>query len=446
MNESRRKFIKTCGLSLGSNLLFPSLNIFANTIETNSDYRALVCVFLYGGNDGNNMIIPVDQYADYYDVRSSVQNLNIAKSELLPIKAPSHNNLTFGLHPNLPELQKLYTSGKLAILCNTGPLVQNISRQDYLNGLHIPDQLFSHSSQQTEWQSASTSSIDPFFNSGWGGRVADSLLVEKLTNKLPVVMTFSGNSLFIKGQITNAFEPGNRLAGISTVNSNKTYSALRTLLDQSNVPTLSKAVNDKIVSAVDNSLFYNSAINSIHSFNTQFPVGSLSSQLFNVAKTIAIRSSLSSQKQIFFVSLNGFDTHINQLTQQANLLKQLSQSLAAFYSVLDEMGVSNNVLTFTMSDFGRTFQPNTNGGSDHGWGNHHLILGGSVKGGDFYGRFPSLKLSGNNDSGDQGRWIPTTSVDQYAATLTNWLGINDNKLFNIFPGLKNFTNSILEFI
>ena len=172
----------------------------------------------------------------------------------------------------------------------------------------------------------------------------------------------------------------------------------------------------------------------------------MSTQLLNVAKTIAIRSGLSSQKQIFFVSLNGFDTHTNQLSQQASLLKQLSQSLFAFYSALDELGMTNNVVTFTMSDFARTFQPNVNGGSDHGWGNHQLILGGNVKGGDFYGQFPNLKLAGINDSGNQGRWIPTTSVDQYAATLSSWFGISDSRIQSIFPNLKNFTADNLGFL
>jgi len=439
MTISRRDFLRIFGETIAYSLLLPSVNVSAAATNHSNDYKALVCIFLYGGNDGNNMIIPYDQYEDYASVRNTAQNLNIQKSSLLPIKAPSHNNLNFGFHPSMSELQSLYTSGKLAVLCNTGPLNKLIDRQQYLIGTDFPEQLFSHSSQQAEWQSATTSLLDPLANTGWGGRISDTLQTYKLSNKLPVITSFSGNALFNNGQITKPFEPGNRLAGINSSASDSRYRAFRSLLEATGLPTISQAINNKLITAIDNSELYNTAISSSASFKTVFPSGLLATQLLNVAKTIAVRSKLSSQKQIFFVSLNGFDTHTNQLTQQASLLRQISQSMAAFYSAMNELGVENNVTSFTMSDFARTFQPNANGGSDHGWGNHHLILGGAVKGGDFYGKFPSLALAGADDSGNQGRWIPSTSVEQYAGILTGWLGITEKEILRIFPKLSEFS-------
>ena len=460
MNQSRRNFLKNTGYVLGSSALLPSFKSLAAASSllsppAGNNYQALVCIFLYGGNDGNNMLIPYDAYADYSAVRGTTAQLNIAKSDLLPIKSASQGNQMFGLHPDMPELQSLYQAGKLAVLANVGTLVQPITRQQYLSGvMPTPDQLFSHADQQNQWQTASTYSNDPLALSGWGGRTADYLIGANSNATLPMMITFAGNDPFTLGIQSQPFAPGNSLAGFPAVQSTSLrYQALRAILADTSTSKLAVAANSIVASAIDNSNVYAQALVSAPQINTVFPNTDLGNQLLGVAQTIAMRNTLGGQKQIFFVSMGGFDTHTDQLARQGSaartaddLLLQLSQAIGAFYQATVELQVANNVTTFTLSDFARTFLPAAGGGSDHAWGNHHFIVGGSVLGGDIYGKFPTLKLGGPDDASSEGRWIPTSSSEQYAATLTAWFGLNAGELATNFPNLNNFSTNNLGFM
>jgi uncharacterized protein (DUF1501 family) len=457
---SRRNFLKHTGCALSAAAMLTSFKTLAATPSLDyvasaaGGYRALVCVFLYGGNDGNNMVIPYDNYAAYSAVRGTTAQLNIPRSDLLPVKAASQSGQQFGLHPDLPELQQLYQSQKLAVLCNVGTLAQPLTRQQYRQGSPRPSQLFSHSDQQMQWQASVTSANDPLALYGWGGRVADDLAPAFTGGSLPLLITPGGNALFTLGRDTQPFQPGATLAGFpNPPSSSARYVALRQILSFASASTLPGAANHAVSSAIGYSDALNAALNPPSTLATVFPSTSLGNQLSQVAQIIAARGALKSQRQIFFVSLNGFDTHTNQLSTQGSfargtgdLLLQLSQALAAFYNATVELGVAEQVTSFTLSDFGRTFQPTGGGGSDHAWGSHHFILGGGVRGGDFYGQFPQLQLAGPDDEGSEGRWIPSTSVDQYAATLAAWLGLEPGKVAAVFPNIARFPSSDLGFM
>ena len=458
MKQSRRDFLKNTGYALSASALMASFKTLGATSTVLSsavtnNYQALVCVFLYGGNDGNNMLIPYDGYADYNTVRTTTAQLNIPKSDLLQIKAASQGNQMFGLHPDMPELQAIYQAGKMAVLSNVGTLVQPLTRKQYLSGGLVPNQLFSHADQQNQCQTASTYTNDTLSLSGWGGRTLDYLSSINSASKLPGMITFSGNAPFTLGVQSSPFAPGNNIAGFPSVKTNDSrYKAFRAILAGANSSALISSANNIVASAIDNSDVI-AALNVTAKINTVFPNTSLGNQLLNVAKAISMRQAVGAQRQIFFVSLGGFDTHTNQLATQgsparasSDLLLQLSQALSAFYQATNELQVANNVTTFTLSDFARTFLPSAGGGSDHAWGNHHLILGGAVLGGDIYGKFPSLKLGGPDDASNEGRWIPSTSIEQYAATLTSWFGLNNAQLATNFPNLNKFSTNNIGFM
>ena len=460
MEQSRREFLKNTGYTLSASALLSSFKSWGAASDLLApaavgNYQALVCIFLYGGNDGNNMLIPYDAYTDYNAVRATTDQLNIPKSDLLQIKAASQGNQVFGLHPGMPELQALYQAGKLALLANVGTLVQPITRQEYLSRIApLPYQLLSHDDQQNQWQTASVYANDPLTLSGWGGRTADYLGSLNSNSKLPMMITFGGNQPFTQGVTSRPFEPGNNLVGFpSDKSTSSRYRALRAIQAEKNPLTLVNAANQMFGSAIDASDFYSAALTPAPTINTAFPDTHIGRQLLKVAKTIAVRQALGAQRQIFFVSVGGFDTHTDQLAAQGSparrpgdLLLQLSQAIGAFYDSTIELGVGQDVTSFTLSDFGRTFKPASGAGSDHAWGNHHMIVGGSVKGGDIYGKFPTLKLEGPDDASNEGRWIPTTSVDQYAATLTSWFGLSTSDLAASFPNLRNFAAPNLGFM
>lgn len=412
------------------------------------DYKALVCVFLFGGNDGNNTVIPIstpksnanNSYANYATGRGG---LALAQGSLNMINTSQGDQ--YGLHPSLTEIASLYNNKKnVAIVANVGTLVGPLTQQQYLQHTKaIPVNLFSHLDQQTEWQS---SLAQGFASTGWGGRLADAMQSCN-TGKVPILISVGGNTLFATGAQTNpaTVTPGQTLGlqGFSTsAAATARLTALNNLLNFDNGLSLVHAANAVAGSGISQANAINQALAGVKTFATVFPNTSLGQQMLQIAKIISVRVSLGMSRQIFFAYLGGFDTHDKELTDQATGLQTVSQALNAFYNATVEMGVNQNVVTFTESDFGRTFQPSGGStlGTDHAWGSHHFIVGDAVKGGDLYGSFPTQALRGPDDATSRGVWIPQTSLDQYGATLANWFGVDSAKLSQVFPNLANFTS------
>jgi len=411
-----------------------------------TDYKAMVCIFMFGGNDANNMVVPVDsRYAGYQQARA---NLALPQGQLLPLQTGSQAN--YGLHPNMPELQALFNNQKnLAILANVGTLVQPTSQQAYQSYQNLPENLYSHSDQQDQWQSAQLVGTP---NAGWAGKVADSVQSSLNSSaQFPPILSISGNTIFCTGDTTRPFtmNPGQTpgLQGFdSSAAAQARFLATQQLLTFDNGLSLVQSANSVTGSAVQYGIVLADALKNIPTLQTKFPDTYLAAQLQQVAQVIAARSALGMGRQIFFCSYGGFDTHSDQLTQHVQLMSQLSQGMSAFYQATQELGVANQVTTFTLSEFSRTFEPGTNGGTDHAWGSHQVILGDAVKGNALYGTFPTLALGGPDDADQNGRWIPTTALDQYAATLASWFGVSDANLPTIFPNLNNFPTSKLGFM
>jgi uncharacterized protein (DUF1501 family) len=443
---SRRALIRAGAATVGTLALRP-FGLLPALAQSAANYRALVCVFLYGGNDSNNTIVPMDDtnFQAYTSIRGG---LALTPNELTPT-VYSVSNAPYAFHGKLPELAALFSSQELAVLANTGSLVQPLTRTQYQSAqAPVPLNLFSHSDQQLQWQTSIAQGNSP---TGWAGRVADYLAAQKAnSSSFPAFLSVAGNSLEGLGASTQpvAIAPGKSLS-LNGVNnsaaSQARLNALTSLLTADNGLSLVQAANNTMANSIADAAALESALAKTSPLKTLFPTTSLGSQLQQVAQIIQVQSYLGMSRQIFFCSLGGFDTHAGELEAHNNLYPQLSQALAAFYDATQEMGMAENVTTFTESDFSRTFQPTTSDGSDHAWGSHHLILGGAVKGGQIYGQFPAFELSGPNDADVRGRWIPTTSIDQYGATLCSWFGIPDSALATVFPNFANFGSQKLAF-
>ena len=445
MRGNRRSFIKYASLAAAGNALglrpFGALNALA---QSSPGYKALVCVFLFGGNDANNTLIPFDTtgYGNYSALRG---DLALAQNTLLPL-TPAPN---FALNPNLPDIQTLFNNKNAAFVANVGTLIQPLTRTQYLAGATAPINLFSHPDQQLEWQNAAQSAVTP---TGWAGRMADSLAT--LYNQgasIPMITSVAGDTLFCNGNATSpvSVSPGNIGAASCSEGSECTarQASAQALLTLDSGLSLIQADDSITTNAYAYAKTLSDAVQSIAPLQTVFPANnSLAAQLKQIAQIIQVRSALGVQRQIFFASLGNFDTHANQLTLQNALLAQISPALAAFYNATIELSVSSEVTTFTMSDFSRTFQPNSNLGSDHAWGSHHIVIGGAVNGGQIYGTYPTLALAGPDDSGSNGRWVPSTASSQYAATLAQWFGVPVADLPTVLPSIGNFATNNLGFV
>ncbi len=406
-----------------------------------------MCVFLFGGNDGNNMVIPISTpramptiptpntqrcAGDWRCRRPSLNSINTSKGD------------EYGLHPGLVELANLYNTKKnVAVLTNVGSLVTPLTQTDYLKQTKaIPLNLFSHLDQQTELQ---TSVAQGFAATGWGGRLADAMQGCNATG-FPTIVSVGGNALFATGSQTNpATVTAGQVLGLQGFSTSAApqarLTALQNLLSFDNGLTLVQASNAIASNGVNQATTLNQALAGGTALTTVFPNTSLGTQMAQIAKIINVRAALGVNRQIFFAYLGGFDTHDLELNDQGTGLAAVSQALNAFYNATVEMGVNQNVVTFTESDFGRTLQPSGGStlGTDHAWGSHHFIMGDAVKGGDVYGTFPTQVLQGPDDANNRGVWIPTTSIDQYGATLANWFGVDPTKLGTVFPNLVNFS-------
>jgi uncharacterized protein (DUF1501 family) len=455
----------------------------AAVAQTNiTDYKALVCIFLQGGNDSNNMIIPTiqSQYNNYAAIRTPV--LAIPQSAILPVTSLDPDGNTYGLHPSCPELQTLFGEGKLAFLFNTGTLVYPITRAQYLAGsISTPPQLFSHADQQTQWQ---TSVPDQPPTSGWGGRCADLLNAVQPNAPISLMVTLAGANTFEIGNIVAQYSVSTSgavsLSLPTTPSGGANTNRLPTLLNILGLPYTNlqaQAYANVAEQAINTGALLNNAISNTAAatfWTNSFPVkitppeggaaftSTLSPQLEMVARLIAAGSTpvanggFGMKRQIFFCQIGGYDLHTGQtdyssnspnnvlIGAHTNLLAELSQSMYAFQRAMEQLGLSQKVTAFTASDFGRTF-PSNGQGSDHGWGSHHLILGGAVKGQQTYGQFPVLTVNGPNDT-NTGRWIPTTAIDQYFATIATWFGVDNNNLTTVFPNIGRFSTNNLGFI
>lgn len=449
--HSRRDFLRLACCSAATASIVGGLSKFglvSALAQGTTDYKALVCIFLFGGNDSNNMIIPYDAagYTNYQTIRA---NLALSKGALLPLQVGGQAN--FALHPNLSELQGLFNTQKsLAVLTNVGTLVQPTTRQNYQKYQNLPQNLFSHSDQQDQWQTTQLAGLP---NAGWAGKVADKITpVYNNSAQFPPILSVAGSTIFCTGDTTRPFtmSPGSTpgAQGFDTSAAGQArLLAVQQLLTLDSGISLVEASSTVTNQSIQQGLVLSGALKNIATLQTVFPSkNGLANQLKQVAQVISARSALGVGRQIFFCSLGGFDTHSDELNSHVGLYSQLSPAMAAFYQATQELGVANNVTTFTLSEFNRTFQPGSNGGTDHAWGGHQFMMGGAVKGNQVYGQFPSLALGSADDTGSNGRWIPSTSVDQYAATLASWFGVSAADLPSIFPNLANFPTSNLGFL
>ena len=472
MATTRRDFLRSSACALGGMALASSIDTFgivhALTPQAASDYKALVCVFLNGGNDGNNMLVSLDQYTGpggslvegYSNVRFA-SGLAIPQGDLLAISPASGGS--YGLHPNMAGMRDLFNQGKLAILCNNGPLVEPLTRTTFQNGTgKKPLQLFSHSDQVGLFQTAIANSVS---QTGWAGRLSDKVNGLNGSATFPSNVSIAGVNLILTGVDTRQLAVADSntslanvlqliMSGTSSEQASRlvAFNELRTLDNQFK---LVKAASDTRSSSIQTDI----ALSSVSpTLATVFPNTSLGRQLRQVALLIKActdpTAGINMKRQIFFTQIGGFDTHSAEIGGQGNLLTQVSQAISAFYAATLELGVQDKVVTFTMSDFGRTFQPAGTGvnavGTDHAWGNHQLIVGGQVLGRTLYGPYPTLRLGGPDDtdggSNPRGRWIPTTSVEQYAATLATWYGLSTADLPAVFPLINRFATPNLGFM
>jgi uncharacterized protein (DUF1501 family) len=439
--RSRREFLRDAIRSVSAVGALGGLAKFGemNAMASGSGYQALVCIYLAGGNDGHNTVVPISTAQQAYSVYQNARGaLGIAQNSLLPINSGSD---VYGLHPELPEIQGLYQAGVAAVLANVGMLVQPITRAVYNtnNSSILPNALFSHSDQASQWQSSIPTGLG---NTGWGGRMADLLESSNAGATFPAMTSTNGSSLFLTGQQSFAANVPTGSATPLNFGNPARQAGWQQLLTFDNGLQLVQAAN----STTGRGQSYATALSGAlagATLATQFPAGNpLAAQLQTVARIVKVRSTLGLSRQIFYCELGGFDTHGGQLAIQSALLQQLSQAVLAFYHATQELGVDQSVTTFTASEFGRTLTPNSSG-TDHAWGNHHFVIGTGVKGGQFFGQFPSLTLGGDSDAYNTGTLIPTSSVDQYGATLAQWFGVGAASVPTIFPNIANFPTANL---
>jgi len=465
-HQSRRQFLRTASMaSMAGFYVSPFLlelnSLAAMAQGTTSDYRALVCVYLQGGNDGHGTVIATDpsSFAAFTQARSGAPGLAYPMSELLPITPKTQQSgRTFALNPNLAGVQNLFNAGRAAIVANTGTLITPATKaQVRANSVPLPDSLFSHFDQTAAWQ-AIASNLGSGERVGWGGAVADAVEAMNMnSNAMFTCISTSGNALFLAGQssfqlnVTSAgpvpiyglaqppFGPSsaaNPLNSILTADETNLFAKEYEVVIKRSMQAqtmLAGAMAPAGQGGVANPPQYLDPMTNTLANNP------LAGSLQTVARIIAGRASLGVTRQIFYVQLGSFDTHDGQAQTHAKLLTQLGAAFEYFDGLMVNMGLSNNVTSFTISDFGRTLTCNSDG-TDHGWGSHHFVVGGAVQGQDMYGQYPVVGVDQANDVG-AGRLIPTTSVEQYAGTLARWFGLSDGQIRTVFPNFGNFGSS-----
>lgn len=458
-NASRREFLKTASaLSVAGSATPWAINLAAISAAAAqtvpNDYKALVCVFMYGGNDHSNTIVPYDN-AGYQQYAQSRTNLALAQANLLPLAAPANASLTGrqvamraemgqAFNGSQPSLKALYDAGRAAVIANVGTLrVPTTLAQYRARSVPLPPSLFSHNDQQVNWQAAPTAREGTRI--GWGGLIGD-LFASANQYQNFTCMSASGSTVLLSGRSTVQMQIGNNgavqinaLTSATLFGAQNVSNALRTIVTADRGHTFEKDYNAINRRAVEAAAALNAALANVN-LTTPFPTTGLGNQLRNVARIIAARAALGARRQVFHVSIGGFDQHSGLVNGHGPLWSTISQAVGAFYAATVEMGIADKVTLFTASDFGRTL--NSNGdGSDHGWGAHHLVVGGAVRGGDVYGTFPTVVLGGPEDVG-RGNLLPSIAVVQYAATLATWFGVSPTDLPLVVPGIENFSPNL----
>lgn len=453
MNTSRRAFLKQGSTLIAAGVVSPIAINLATISEasasTAADYKAIVCIFMRGGNDNYNSLVPYDNasYATYQTLRPilAYAKSNLAATVLTPRNVPVDRNgipHQYALSPSLAPLKSIFDAQRMAIMLNVGTLRQPTTKTQFTNrSVPLPPRLFSHNDQESIWQSLAPEGAP----SGWGGRMGD--LFEAGNGKAVFTcVNVSENTVFPSGKKVTQYQVSAGgvapLYGLNYLYGSMACSqALQTLMTQARSHLFENEHNIVTTRALSAGTDLSEALAASQKINTPFPVDNkLGDQLKFVAQMIASADTLTVKRQVFFVSLGGFDHHDGLLTKQPGLLKQVADAMKAFYDATVELGVANQVTSFTASDFGRSLVGN-NDGSDHGWGSAHFIMGGAVLGGNYYGTPPIVANNGLDDVGE-GRLLPTISVDQYAATIGKWLGVTDSQLLDLLPNLKNFDASV----
>jgi uncharacterized protein (DUF1501 family) len=414
----------------------------------NHDFRALVCLFLNGGNDTNNVIVPRDTsaYNAYATARGA---LAVNRDTLLDINPLSGDGRSWGMHPSLASVRDLFVGGQMAVLANVGTLLYPTTREQYRAGtVPVPPQLFSHSDQSVQWQS---SVADQAFQTGWGGRLADLTNAFNENNQISMNITLDGKNSFQVGrdivQYAVRSEGPLNLWWHDYDGDNSLEARLSAMRDVQGIEhenLMRTAFGQATDRAMENSDLLGGILDAAAPLQTTFPDTDLGGQLGMIARLIGVREQLGLKRQVFFARLGGWDLHDSQVGAHEELLSELSDAMKAFHDATVELQVPNDVTTFTASDFGRTLVTNGDG-SDHGWGSHHFVMGGAVRGGEFYGNMPDLSVGGPDDT-NNGRWIPTVSVDEYNATLAKWFGVSDSDLPVILPNIGRFAQPDLGFM
>jgi uncharacterized protein (DUF1501 family) len=416
----------------------------ADVLAPGSPYKALVCVFLYGGNDANNTVIPRESAA-HAKYASSRTVLTLPQAEVLALNTLNDDGLQLGLHPSMTGLRDLYNAQKAALMVNVGTLIAPVTMSDYRNRTAaIPENLFSHSDQQVQWQTSASSMNAAYSQTGWGARMAEALVGAQQRTSVSMLVSLSGTNFFQVGKTMLPFRPGPggspvfRLGQGSTAQDVSRYTAFRNVLNAEYANLMEDAFADLSNKSIIEADTINAALAGTSNFPT-IPTTGLGEQLRTVAKMIQAQGPLGITRQIFFVATGGFDTHGPQLGTHAGLLGGVSSAMKGFQDALETINMGDSVTSFTASDFNRTYDSNGRG-SDHGWGGHHLLMGGAVNGRRVYGAFPDpdINLAGHPLNTGRGNWIPTTSVDQYAATMAKWFGLSNSQIRDVFPNIMNF--------
>lgn len=452
---TRRSFLAqgACAAVGSASLLSTMLNlrqVNAAASAGATDYKALICLFLYGGNDAANLLMPVDN-ENYSLYTVGRQNLAIPQNAILPLNVNDASGKSMGLHPSLGGVRQLFSQGDCALVSNVGTLLAPVTLQDFQNrSSALPPNLFSHNDQQALWQTSVPENAAAYEATGWGGRIADLLSSIYNDESVSMSISISGSNFFQVGKEVIPFRlSSNGSSGIAMSNSNndgekRKYQAFVDLLNLDHHNLMEETFADITKRAIDSDGVIASALEATGDY-PNFPNSGLGQQMRTIAKLIEAREALGMRRQVFFCATGGFDTHGDQLGAHAGLLGGVNAALMSFDTAMRELGVHDQVTTFTASDFGRTFVSNGRG-SDHGWGSHQIVMGGAVNGGAVYGAYPSLDPNASPDDVGRGRWIPKVSVDEYGATMARWFGVSSGDLPSVFPNIGNFGSSDLGFM